>query len=178
MGWPLVHWSVPWRPAQLGVANYQLLTEVFDYIGLIFLGQRDPATAYRGSWKPVVSHPSPEPPKTPKSAFLFFYCGFRPQEVSRWIRTASFMQIHTFRPKFHHSEPQIIKKSWKHTQIKHVITSIFRTILGKNTAPTKILRPNPSAKKYPMVIPSLSTCREKVRLDLLFSNRIQLLHDK
>ena len=37
--------------------------------------------------------------------FLIFYGGFRPREVSRWIRTAFFIQIHTFRPQIHHSGP-------------------------------------------------------------------------
>ena len=53
-------------------------------------------------------------PRDPKTVFfLIFYGGFKPREVSRWIRTAFFMQIHTFRPQFHHSGPKTPQISWK-----------------------------------------------------------------
>ena len=54
---------------------------------------------------------------------------------------------------------------------------MFRTLF-KKTPPTKIRRPNPSAKNDPMVILSLSTFREKNWFDLLFPIEIPLFHEK
>ena len=120
---------------------------------------------------------SPETPETPKSDFLIFYGGFEPREVSRWIRTAFFMQIHTFRPQFHHSGPPNTSIFVKIPKIKNVVANIFPTLF-KKTPLAKILRPNLWAKNDPMVILSLSTFRKKVRFDCIFPIEIQLFCGK
>ena len=38
----------------------------------------------------------PQTPETPESAFLVLHWGFKPREVSRWIRSASFIQMIIF----------------------------------------------------------------------------------
>ena len=87
--------------------------------------------------------------------------------MSRWIRTAFFMQIHTFRPQFHHSGPKTPQISWKFQKWKMSLLT-FSELFSKKMPLTKILRPNLWAKNDPMVILSLSTFREKVRFDCIF----------
>ena len=67
---------------------------------------RSPGVAPGNSSSPKTLNPKPLNPKplNPKNPhFLFFHGGFRPREVSGWIRTAFFIQSHTFRPQIHHS---------------------------------------------------------------------------
>ena len=97
--------------------------------------------------------------------------------MSRWIRTAFFMQVHTFRPQFHNSGPPTTSIFVKIPKIENVVANIFRTLFEK-TPPIKILRPNLWAKNDPMVILSLSTFREKVRFDCIFPIEIPLFHGK
>ena len=103
--------------------------------------------------------------------------GFRPREVSRWIRTAFFMQLHTFRPQFHNSGPPNTSNFMKTKKIENVVANIFRTLF-ENTPLTKILRPNLWAKNDRMVILSLSTFRGKVRFDCIFPIEIPLFCGK
>ena len=65
----------------------------------------------------------------------------------------------------------------KNTKIQNVVANIFRTIFEK-TALAKFLRPNLWAKKYHMVILSLSTFRGKVRFDCIFPIDIPLFRGK
>ena len=58
---------------------------------------------------PLTPETPPNPPRPQNLHFFIFYGGFRPREVSRWIRTAFFMQIHTFGPQNLNSGPQIIQ---------------------------------------------------------------------
>ena len=74
---------------------------------------------------PETPETPPKPPRPQNRHFLIFYGGFRPREVSRWIRTAFFIQIHTFGPQNLNSGPQII-------QILSKIGS-SRPSLAKNT---------------------------------------------
>ena len=97
--------------------------------------------------------------------------------MSKCIRTAFFMQLHTFRPQFHHSGPQKHPNFVKITKIENAVANIFRTLF-KKTPLAQILRPNLWAKNDPMVILSLSTFREKVRFDCIFPIEIPLFHGK
>ena len=68
---------------------------------------------------------SPEPPEIPKSVFFSFYSNFEPQKVSRCIRTAFSMQIHTFRPKFHSSGPPNTSNFVKIPKIENAVAKSF-----------------------------------------------------
>ena len=63
----------------------------------------------------------------------------------------------------------------KSPKYNNIVANIFRTIFEEASL-AKILRPNIWAKNDPMVILSLSTFREKVRFDCIFSIEIPLFH--
>ena len=98
--------------------------------------------------------------------------GFRPREVSRWIRTAFFMQIRTFRPQFHNSGPPSPQISWKSQKYKMSLLTFSE--LCSNTR----LSPKSSGQTYgPKIILWWSSLYqlfgEKFNLTVFFQYRFR-----